>query len=86
MFDLTDAEWSYIKGESKISRTLKRSVLVKRQSAQGHPESVILDLDLSPLGPYLKLYRSGSEPLQLVKQLQKQWGQDQWLDPYLHAA
>ncbi|AIL13624.1 hypothetical protein IM40_11235 (plasmid) [Candidatus Paracaedimonas acanthamoebae] len=79
-FDLTESEWSYIKGESKISRSLKHSVLVKRFN-----ESVILDCDLSSLGPHLKLYRSGSEAVKLVNHLQHQWSH-QWVEKYLDAA
>jgi len=79
-FDLTDSEWAYIKGESKLSRKLKHSVLVKRFN-----ESVILDCDLTSLGPYLKLYRSGSEAVKLVKHLQHQWSH-QWIEQYLNAA
>jgi len=79
-FDLTDSEWAYIKGESKLSRSLKHSVLVKRFN-----ESVILDCDLSSLDPYLKLYRSGSESVKLAKHLQHQWSH-QWVTHYLNAA
>lgn len=79
-FDLTDSEWSYIKGTSKLARSLKHSVLVKRFN-----ESVILDCDLTSLGPYLKLYRSGSEAVKLVKHLQHQWSH-QWIEQYLNAA
>lgn len=79
-FDLTDSEWAYVKGESKLSRSLKHSVLVKRFN-----ESVILDCDLSSLGPQLKLYRSGSEAVKLVKHLQQQWSH-QWVEQYLNAA
>ncbi len=79
-FDLTDSEWSYIKGESKLVRSLKYSVLVKRFN-----ESVILDCDLSSLGPYLKLYRSGSEAVKLVKHLQHQWSH-KWVNHYLNAV
>ena len=80
MFDLTDAQWSYIKGTSQIGRRLKHSVLVKRQD-----EAVILDVDLSGLGPMLKLYRSGSRPVKLVRELQQKWGMDKWVEEYLAA-
>lgn len=78
MFDLTDAQWSYIKGTSQIGRRLKHSVLVKRQD-----EAVILDVDLSGLGPLLKLYRSGSRPVKLVRELQQKWGMERWVEEYL---
>lgn len=79
-FELTDSEWSYIKGISKVSRSLKHSVLIKRFN-----ESVILECDLNSLGPHLKLYRSGSEAVKLVKQLQHQWSHE-WITHYLNAA
>jgi type IV secretion/conjugal transfer VirB4 family ATPase len=78
MFDLTEAQWDYIKGTNRIARHLKHSVLVKR-----HNESVIIDIDLSSLGPLLKLYKSGSEPVKIVKELQHKWGVDKWVEEYL---
>jgi type IV secretion system protein VirB4 len=77
-FELTDFEWDYIKGFSRISRELKRSVLVKKPG-----ESVILNIDMSPLGNLLQLYRSGSEPVKIVKELQQQWGMKEWVSHYL---
>lgn len=35
------------------------------------------------LGPLLKLYKSGSEPVKLVKELQRKWGVDKWVEEYL---
>jgi len=78
MFDLTEAQWDYIKGTNRIARHLKHSVLVKR-----HNESVIIDIDLGGLGPLLKLYKSGSEPVKIVKELQHKWGADKWVEEYL---
>lgn len=78
IFDLSDQEWAYIKGESKAHKTHNRTVLLKRPQ-----ESVILDIDLEPLGNLLKLYKSGSEPLKKAEALQKQYGGDQWIDQYL---
>lgn len=80
LFHLSDTEWAYITGESRLSRTLKHSVLLKRPH-----DSVILNIDMSPLGPYLKLYRSGVEAVKLVATLQHTWG-PQWIDPYLTTA
>jgi len=81
LFDLSEAEWAYIKGQGRLNKTLKHSVLVKRAC-----ESVILNCDMSPLGPYLKLYKSGAEPVKIVKELQQHWGQNQWIDTYLNAV
>ena len=77
-FELTDFEWDYIKGFSRISRELKRSVLVKKPG-----ESVILNIDMSSLGNLLRLYRSGSEPVKIVRELQQQWGMKDWVSHYL---
>ena len=46
-------------------------------------ESVILNIDMSPLGKFLQLYRSGSEPVKIVKELQQQWGMQDWVSHYL---
>ena len=77
-FELTDFEWDYIKGFSRISRELKRSVLVKKPG-----ESVILNIDMSGLGKLLEVYVSGSEPLKIVRELQQQWGIKDWVSKYL---
>ncbi len=78
--ELTDGQWAYIKGQSRIARHLPRSVLVKRGQ-----EAVILDVDLSPLGPLVRVYRSGAKPVRLMRQLQQQVGEE-WLEPYLDAS
>lgn len=79
IFDLTDDQWAFIKGTSSLK--LKHGVLVKRTTPES-PEAVFLDCDLSSLGPYLKLYQSGSEAVTLVKQLQHQYGPD-WVSAYV---
>jgi type IV secretion system protein VirB4 len=78
---LTEEQWAFIKGTSNLARHLKRGVLVKR----GH-EAVYLEADLSELGPLLKLYRSGTEPLRIVQELQRQWGMERWVGHYLDFA
>ncbi len=83
MFNITDDQWAFIKGTTK--NTPRRAVLVKRIAPENN-EAVILDIDLSPLGPYLKLYRSGSDSVQLVKQLQAQFGLENWTDRYLEVS
>ena len=80
VLELTDSQWAYVKGQSRLARHLPRSVLLKRGS-----EAVILDTELSPLGPLLKIYRSGSEPVRLVETLKRQVG-EQWLETYLDTA
>ena len=79
--ELTPAQWEYVKGTSRLARNLRRSVLVKRGR-----EAVILDIDMSALGPYLKVYRSGAEPVKLMRELQQKWGADKWLAEYLGSV
>jgi type IV secretory pathway VirB4 component len=75
---LTAEQWAFIKGTSNLARHLKRGVLVKRGQ-----EAVYLDTDLSGLGPLLKLYRSGTEPVRLVERLQREYGMTGWVGQYV---
>jgi len=79
-WSLTDSEWAYVKGDLAISRRLKRSVLVKRASG----ESVVLDTDLSPLGPHIRIFASGRESVAFASELQRRFGDD-WVDHYVAA-
>ena len=79
--NLTQEQWAFVKGVSNLAKHLKRGVLVKRAS-----EAVFLDVDLSGLGPLLKVYRSGNEPVRLMRQLQQEWGLDKWVGYYLDVA
>lgn len=77
-WSLTDSEWAYVKGELPISRRLKRSVLVKRSTG----ESVVLDTDLTPLGPYIRIFASGRESVAYATDLQRRFGSE-WVDHYV---
>jgi type IV secretion system protein VirB4 len=77
-WSLTDSEWAYIKGTLPISRRLRRSVLVKRANG----ESVVLDTDLTPLGPYLRIFASGRDSVSTALDLQRRFGPD-WLGHYV---
>jgi type IV secretion system protein VirB4 len=77
-WSLTDSEWAYIKGDLPVARRLARSVLVKRAGG----ESVVLDTDLSPLGPSLRIFASGREAVTGACDLQRLFGED-WLGHYL---
>ena len=79
-WSLTDSEWAYIKGTLPIARRLKRSVLVKRANG----ESVVLDTDLSALGPLLRIYASGREQVAWAGELQRRFGAD-WVGHYVAA-
>jgi type IV secretion system protein VirB4 len=77
-WSLTDTEWSFIKGTLPISRRMKRAVLVKRATG----ESVVLDTDLTPLGPYLRIFSSGRESVSFATELQRKYEQD-WVTHYV---
>jgi type IV secretion system protein VirB4 len=79
-WSLTDSEWAYIKGASPVSQRLKRSVLVKRASG----ESVVLDTDLSPLGPHLRIFASGRDSVAAAIDMQRRLGAD-WVGNYIDA-
>jgi type IV secretion/conjugal transfer VirB4 family ATPase len=75
---LTAEQWAFVKGTSNLAGHLKRGVLVKRGN-----EAVFLDIDLSSLGPLLRVYRSGTEPIRIMRELQQKWGIDKWVGHYL---
>ncbi len=62
----------------------KYAILVSRPAIH---ESVILDIDLSGLGPYLKIYSSGNKSVLLAEQLSRQIGDtDALVQAYLERA
>ena len=77
-WSLTDREMDFIKGRLGVSRRLRRAVLVKRATG----ESVILDVDLSPLGPLLKVFRSDEPSKAEAEMCMRKYGAD-WLRQYL---
>ncbi len=78
-WNLTDAETDFIFGRSY--RDFPYAILLSRPSTG---ESVILDVDLSGLGPYLKLYNSGRKNVLLVEELVKEYGEDNFVTKYLN--
>lgn len=80
IFNLTDSEWDYIKGNNKTASKFHHTVLVKKPQ-----ESVILNIDLACLGPLLNLYSSDNDKVAQVKTLQQRGG-DQWVDQYLNRV
>lgn len=81
-WNLTPREMSFIMGKEFADR--KYAVLVSRPAIH---ESVILDVDLSGLGPYLKIYSSGNKSVILAEQLQRQIGDtDALVQAYLDRA
>lgn len=66
-WNLSPRELSFIMGKEFTNH--KYAILVSRPAIK---ESVILDIDLSGLGPYLKIYSSGNKDVLLAEQLAKQ--------------
>jgi type IV secretory pathway VirB4 component len=79
-FELTDRELGFVLGKTEPARRMERAVLIKRPMTR---ESVIVDVDLSPLGRHLKVFSSTNRDVELACQLQRQFGAD-WVSRYLH--
>lgn len=81
-WNLTPREMNFILGKEFADR--KYAILVSRPAIH---ESVILDVDLSGLGPYLKVYSSGNKNVLLAEQLSKQIDNtDALVQAYLERA
>jgi type IV secretory pathway VirB4 component len=79
LFNLTQSELEYIAGRTKATKGMGRTVLLKKPG-----ESVVLNIDIAPLGSYVKLYKSGSEFINQVTHLKAEKG-NQWLESYLQS-
>ncbi len=81
-WNLSPREMNFILGKEFVDR--KYAILVSRPAIH---ESVILDVDLSGLGPYLKVYSSGNKNVLLAEQLAKQLNDtDALVQAYLEKA
>lgn len=80
-WNLTKSETDFIFGRSY--RDFPYAILLSRPATG---ESVILDVDLSGLGVYLKLYNSGRKNVLLVEELIKEYGEDKFVTKYLNIA
>lgn len=78
---LTKRELDFVLGNS--FKKSKYAVLLKRYGEVG--ESVILDTNLSGLGPYMNIYHSGRKNVQLMEKMEKEYGSDA-LKHYLEAT
>lgn len=79
-FELSERELAFVLGQSGLARKSKRSILIKRPMSQ---ESVIVDVDLSGLGPHLKIFSSSSSDVSLVSELYRKMDGN-WIERYLH--
>lgn len=81
-WNLTPREMNFIMGKEFADH--KYAILVSRPAIH---ESVILDIDLSGLGSYLKIYSSGNKSVLLAEQLSRQIGDtDALVQAYLQRA
>ena len=80
-WNLTQREIDFIFGKSY--REFPYAILLSRPATG---ESVILDVDLSGLGPYLKLYNSSRKNVLLVEDLIKEYGEENFVTKYLNIA
>lgn len=78
-FELTERETAFVLGQSGIAKKASRSILIKKPMIQ---ESVIIDVDLSGLGPMLKIFSSSSKDIALVSELYRSLG-DNWIKRYV---
>ena len=78
-FELTDREVGFLLGHTQTARRTSRGILVKRPATK---ESVVLDIDLSNLGPYLRVFSSNSKDVGLASDLQRQFG-TAWVEKYV---
>lgn len=80
-WNLTQSELDFVFG--KTYRDFPYAILLSRPVTG---ESVVLDVNLGALGPYLKLYNSGRKNVLLVEQLIKEYGEDNFVTKYLNMA
>lgn len=81
-WNLSPREMNFILGKEFADR--KYAILVSRPAIH---ESVILDVDLSGLGPYLKVYSSGNKNVLLAEKLAQQLNDtDALVQAYLEKA
>jgi len=81
-WNLTPREMNFVLGKEFVDS--KYAILVSRPAIH---ESVILDVDLSGLGPYLKIYSSGNKNVLLAEKLQRELSDtDQIVQEYLKRA
>jgi type IV secretion system protein VirB4 len=75
----SDNEINIIRGNTEFTAHLNRWCLIKKAE-----ETVILDVDLTCLGPYLRFLRGGAEPVKLMKELKATYGVDGWVGGYVN--
>ena len=67
--------------QGRAFRDLKYAILLSRPAVG---ESVVLDVNIGALGPYLRLYDSGRKQVLLAEELRKIHG-DNFVESYLES-
>ena len=80
-WNLNQREMDFVFGKSY--REFPYAILLSRPATG---ESVILDVNLSGLGPYLKIYNSSRKNVLLVEDLIRQYGEENFVTKYLNLA
>lgn len=74
-FNLNEEQKLFIQGKTRSRKKKDRRVLiVKRDETTGYEESLILDVDLTPLGDPARFYRSGPAANAVLENLKQKWG------------
>ncbi|OQX94333.1 MAG: hypothetical protein B6I23_01615 [Rickettsiaceae bacterium 4572_127] len=79
-WNLTEKELAFIQG--KLYPQLRYAILVSRPV---NNESVILDIGLGGLGPYLQIFNSGRKQVLLAQELKEKYG-DKFVGEYLRKV
>lgn len=75
-FNLNDEQLAFVTGGGLVGGRGRPVLVVQRDGATGFDESVIIDVDLSPLGDALKFYRAGAAANRELAALKTQHGDD----------
>jgi len=78
---LTDEEFRIVRRDHPIANQLERYVLLWREG-EG---SIVLDVDLSPLGKHLNLFQSGKTPADRLRRLERDHGREEAVRRFLAA-
>jgi len=77
-FNLNAEQKLFVQGRTRSRRKNDRRILIiKRDETTGYEESVIADVDLTPLGKSRRFYKSGPQANAELAALQQKWG-DAW--------
>ena len=77
-FGLQKEQIDFILGRSAVAQRLPRSVLIRKED-----ESVILDINLAQLGPFLRALSSSIEDRKVIQDLKHKFGASQWLTHFI---